>query len=266
MNLYLSSTLCWAYPINDVLRIAKQLEYNGVEVWAEQVWYHDTTIESMVQTNQICGMDLSLHAASWDLNITSLNKGIQRQSIREIEKSIVLAQQIGASSVTIHPGKMTLESDWLDYHYQGMIENLQHLAQFAKQADVDLSLELMEPKEKEIIITPEQINRLLEELPDNVYVTFDSAHVPLTENILDYFKRTNRINKVHLSDCNEYVNHLPLGTGVADLNPFLEELQAFRHPIVIEGFENNKSLYSLLTNTKFLKHFIHKQNSFQNFG
>ncbi|UFT99706.1 sugar phosphate isomerase/epimerase [Radiobacillus kanasensis] len=264
MNLYLSSTLCWAYPINDVLRIAKQLEYSGVEVWAEQVWYHDTTIESIIQTNQICGIDISLHAANWDLNITSLNKGIQKQSIREIEKSIVLAQQIGANSVTIHPGKMTLESDWLDYHYQLLIENLQHLAQFSNQAGVELSLELMEPKEKEMIMSPEQINRLLEELPSNVSTTFDAAHVPITEDILDYFKRTNRINKVHVSDSNEYVNHLPLGTGSANIDPFLEELLSFRSPVVIEGFENNKSLYSLLTNTKYLKHFLHKHNSIQN--
>lgn len=106
--LYVSSTLMWAYPVEAAILIARQYGFAGMEVWAEHVWFHQSHPREIQQAARRVGMKLTLHAASWDLNLCSLNSGIRKQSVEEIKRSLALAGEIGAKSVTIHPGRVTL--------------------------------------------------------------------------------------------------------------------------------------------------------------
>ncbi|UFU00115.1 sugar phosphate isomerase/epimerase [Radiobacillus kanasensis] len=252
MRLFVSSSLCWAYPPDDVIKLANQFHFDGVEIWAEHVWHYHTSIDSILQAKEDYDIELSLHAASWDLNLSAINEGIRMQSIYEIEKSMILAKEIGATNVTIHPGRYTLTNEWIDKHKEIFIHNLQILAEKADQLEVTLSLELMEPLKKEFITEPASMNQILEHLPENVQTTFDVAHVPLSKKPLDYFHRMNRINKVHISDSTDQIYHVPLGTGSIDLHPILEELVYSDLPIVVEGFENDRSLAKLQQNLSYL--------------
>ncbi|MDL4842676.1 sugar phosphate isomerase/epimerase family protein [Aquibacillus rhizosphaerae] len=252
MKLYLSSTLCWAYPVNDVIKIAKLFNFDGVEVWAEHVWKYQTSIESILDATQSNDIELSLHAASWDLNLCALNEGIQKQSINEIENSLILAQKLGATNVTIHPGKRTLHNYWLEEHEQVLKSNLAYLARKACDFGVILSIEQMKHIKKEFITRPDKINHLIKALPDTVMTTFNIAHVPLDEHPEIYYEQIKRINKVHLSDATQTQYHVPLGTGLIQLEPILTLLNNTNLPVVIEGFENDRLLTHLQSNLKYL--------------
>lgn len=253
MKVYLSSTLCWAYPVNDVFKIAKLFGFDGIEIWAEHVWWYHTNFDSILKAKEDNDMEVSLHASSWDVNISAINEGIQRQSVMEIEKSIYLAAQIGASNITIHPGKETLHNTWTDQHEKMLHNNLKYLAKKAEEQNVILSIEQMENVSKEFINTPTRINNLVDQLPNSISTTFDIAHVPLNEKPEDYYHAMNRINKIHLSDSTHSNYHVPLGSGNIQLDPIIAELTESNLPVVIEGFDHDKSLSRLQANVSYLE-------------
>lgn len=255
MKLYLSSTLCWAYPVQDVIRIAEVLDFDGVEVWAEQVWYHESSPETILKAADESNIELSLHAASWDVNICAFNEHIHTQGLMEIEKSLRLAKRIGAVNVTVHPGRHSLHNQWPEKHYALLLKNLSYLATKAEKLGLVLSIEQMEPIRKEMITNPESMNKLLDCLPDSVMTTFDIAHVPLEEKPESYYHRMNRINKIHLSDATGTNFHVALGTGELELEKIMAELNKTDLPVVIEGFENHRFLSLLQQNIFFLQKF-----------
>ncbi|KGX86776.1 sugar phosphate isomerase/epimerase family protein [Pontibacillus litoralis] len=253
MNLYISSTLMWSYPVDEVIRLASGLGVAGVEVWAEHVWLHHTCTEKIIAAKEETGLDVTLHAASWDLNLCSLNEGTRIQSVTEIKKSMYLAKKIGANNVTFHPGRLTLKSEWIKWHLDQLQQSIIRLLQLGDELNITLSLELMEEKDKELLTTAEQMNAFLQHLPSSLKTTFDIAHVPFSRNILQQFKELERINKVHISDSTSKVYHVPLGKGELAITPILNELANETYPIVIEGYDDSTELNILKENMRFLR-------------
>lgn len=103
MNLRIASTLAWAFPVEEVIRLVKELKFESISKQIRQV-------------KEEINMQLTMHAASWDLNLSSLNTGIRKQSVQEIIRSIELASQIGADNITFHPGKLTLADSDVSVH------------------------------------------------------------------------------------------------------------------------------------------------------
>ncbi|MCO7124416.1 sugar phosphate isomerase/epimerase [Sporolactobacillus shoreicorticis] len=249
--MFLSSTLCWSDEVDEVIRLANQLGFSGVEVWAEHIWQRGTDESLIVKASLHDKQKLTLHAASWDLNLCALNKHVRQQSINEIERSMSLASRIGASNVTVHPGRQTLP-ELSDLHSKWLIDSFCYLAERAEQLGVTLSIELMEHIPKEFITTPEIINGLLNELSPRVMTTFDIAHVPLDEDVLTYFKRINRVSKIHFSDSIAGRCHVPLGKGNLPLRSILSVLKNVDVPVVLEGFDVSSSHEILHADLDFL--------------
>ncbi|MCL1632006.1 sugar phosphate isomerase/epimerase [Sporolactobacillus sp. CPB3-1] len=250
--MYLSSTLCWANAVDEVMELADRYGFSGVEVWAEHIWYRGTDEAAIVAASERYHQELTLHAASWDLNLCALNVGVRRQSVHEVERSLELASRIGAGHVTVHPGRATLAHVPFSYAHW-MNESFCYLAKRAEQLHVRLSIELMEQIPKELITTPEAINRLLSMLPSSVTATFDIAHVPMEEDIVRYYRRTSRVSKIHFSDSTVGCCHVPLGKGqlpIRSIMPFLESADV---PIILEGFDLSPSHDVLHADLDFLQ-------------
>ncbi|RYM00263.1 sugar phosphate isomerase/epimerase [Sporolactobacillus sp. THM7-7] len=252
MKLFLSSTLCWSDPVDKVIQIADRYGFAGVEIWAEQVWHHQTEPEEILRANDPIHLELTFHAASWDLNLCALNEGIRNQSVTEIEKSMRLASRIGAENVTIHPGRVTLPA-FRDWHHSIMVDRLTYLAGRAEELHVTISVEMMEHIKKELIVTPYMMNRLLNDLPETIRTTFDMAHVPLDQHVIDYFRHTERINKIHMSDAKLGQYHVPLGQGVLPIQKILSQLRTTRLPVILEGLDTDPAHPALLANCRYLQ-------------
>ncbi|MGM0712868.1 sugar phosphate isomerase/epimerase family protein [Brevibacillus parabrevis] len=251
--LYVSSTLMWSYPVEAAILIARQYGFAGMEVWAEHVWFHKSNPREIQQAAKRVGMKLTLHAASWDLNLCSLNSGIRKQSVEEIKRSLALAGEIGAKSVTIHPGRVTLTHKNREWHEAVLIESLNELAQEAVRLGRVLSIEHIEPLPKELIVTPGDLNRLRAALNYPTAATLDIAHVPLTCSLPQFLGELEGVDKIHVSDATATKLHMPLGTGDIDLPTIWPLLLAEEKPLVVEGFDDARNLSQLKQNLLFLQ-------------
>ncbi|MBM7839179.1 sugar phosphate isomerase/epimerase [Alkalihalobacillus xiaoxiensis] len=235
MNLYASSTLYWSKPIPDVLREIAKLGLTGVEIWAEQIDNHQTTIRDIQRIQAELALAYTVHAPSWDLNITSINQAIRERSLGEIERAFETAALLKAKSITVHPGQLSLTNQWLHWHREQQVKSTARLVDFSKQYGVGLTLELMERKPKETVTSPEAMNELLRALNYRFGVTFDVAHIALNEDVVQAYLRTENVEVVHLSDTSSSIYHIGLGEGEQQLHPILQLLSKETVPVVLEG-------------------------------
>ncbi|MEK3889531.1 sugar phosphate isomerase/epimerase family protein [Bacillus sp. FSL K6-3431] len=258
-HLRIASTLCWAYKMEDVLQIANRFELGGVEVWADHFWYYNSDPKQVNQIRKETGQKLTMHAASWDLNICALNQGIRKQSINEIKKSILLAEQIEADNITLHPGKMTLATLDRSIHMDLLFDALHELTSYGKDKGLTLSLELMETIPKEFVVSPNLINRVTGVFQPDLQTTFNVAHIPLLENAHEQWSQSLYVNKIHISDVNEHQLHIPFGDGILPSNILLKFLQMKDVPVVIEGFDHSVGLAWLRKNMQYIETFAVKK-------
>ncbi|MBP2079621.1 sugar phosphate isomerase/epimerase family protein [Oceanobacillus polygoni] len=252
MKLFIASSLCWDYHPNEVITIAKENGLHGVELWAEHIYYHQANPAEIRIHAEKESIELTLHASSWDLNICSINKGIQEQSIAELKKSIDLASALGALHMTFHPGRLTVKKYLVDEHMRALVTNTKRLLEYAAVREVVLSVEMMEPIAKEILTEPKAMNYFLEQVGGGLQVTFDIAHTPLEESNQIYLKELQRVNSIHVSDSKRDQYHVPLGEGEINLEEILPCLAEKDLPIVLEGMDTGRSLFFLKKHLNYL--------------
>lgn len=242
MKFFIASSLCWAYHPEEVIVLAKERGFYGVEMWAEHIYHQHADpalIRRVAEKNNIA---LTLHASSWDLNICSFNQGIQQQSVHELQKSIDLADSLNVWHMTFHPGRLTVKDYFAKDHMDVLIENTKRLVEYARGRQVAISIELMEPILKEILTDPQLMNEFQKNVGEELQITLDIAHVPLVKNPLEYFKQLRAVNSIHLSDSSQTTYHLPLGAGEIDIENVLVGLSKVNLPIILEGMETTKDL------------------------
>jgi len=245
MKVNASSTLLFAYPLEEVLEIAKRLGYDGVEIWHFHMIKSGEVGEcaKLRELAQQLGLALSFHALSWDLNFTSKLEKARESSLRMLEESIDVAAALNANPVVMHPGRITIPGDSAEEYWPFLIEGIKRLTSYAQAKNINVALEVMEHIKKEFFITPEDANRILEAVPaENLGITFDAAHVPLEIETLDYITRMNKVMHVHLSDLTPEKRHIALNTGVRDFNELVKYVVNDLHAdIAIEGMEYQRT-------------------------
>lgn len=240
MKIYASTTLFWGHSFERICQMAKREQLAGVEIWVEQMQFQKWSIEEMKYFLNSYGLKATIHANSWDLNLSSLNEGIRNQSLCEIEKSMIFAKELQVPSITVHPGKSTVNNRFYDEHQKVMRSVLQRLMDLSFKYGVRVSLELMEPVKKELYCEARLMNALLESCDDSIKTTFDIAHVPFHLSIVDELKTLQRVDKVHISDSTKSTYHVPLGKGelLLDLNLW-KTIDSLGVPVVLEGLDTS---------------------------
>ena len=259
---YGASTLLWGSSFTRICERIRDANLQGVELWAEQFWHQAFVVSDVLEKSRNNNLDISLHAASWDLNISSLNEGIREQSIREIERSIELAYALNVESITIHPGRLTLNEEWKTWHMDCLQQSLDRLEKIAQRAGITLSIELMEFAKKEFVTSPNLLNELVDHRSKYVTTTFDVAHIPLTQSPMELLQQLNRVDKVHISDSTAKKFHVPLGEGAIDIMNVMPLIERLDVPLVIEGFDCLKEGNMLKKNV----HFLQKNNLLRKLG
>ncbi|WP_067726804.1 sugar phosphate isomerase/epimerase family protein [Oceanobacillus damuensis] len=253
MRFYMASTLCWSFHPLEAVAIAEEEGLQGVELWAEHIFYHHANPEEIRLLAEEKGLALTLHASSWDLNICSLNQGIREQSLAELKKSVDLAEVLQVEHMTFHPGRFTVKSYLQDEHRDLLVRNTKELVDYAKGKQVIISQELMEEIPKEMLTDPNTMNAFTSQVGEGLYVTLDIAHTPLSESSLAYMDKLERVNSIHLSDSNRDQFHVPLGKGAIDIPHVLNDLSETNLPVVLEGMDTGHELSFLKQHLSFLR-------------
>jgi sugar phosphate isomerase/epimerase len=236
------------------LELAKQDGFSAMGVVAsEPLEYYLSKKEAML----LSGLRFSVHAPIVDLNIASTNEGIRKESIRQIKDSIILAKELSAKVVTIHPGKFR-NTLLIQEAYMLLDLSLSELMPFAEEHNVILCLENMEPGHKELCVTLNQVQKVLERHP-KLGLTLDLAHVAMVvsseEEFYEYYlSLKSRVTHFHISGIRPKMSHVEVSLNESDVDftKMIQLIKDFTGIVRIENRERRKNVESL----NFIKNII----------
>ena len=203
MKLGFTTLALFMEPNNDIIDLAKKHGFEIIEILAEGPFFEKDNGEF-----KDCGLDMRMHAATVDINIASLNKGIRAESVKQMIHCGQYAESINANTITVHPGIIG--------------RNEPHLRKWALEiaiesiGNVEISVENMPVRGKFLGNTVEEIEMIQE--ATGCSLTIDTGHGNTCGNLEEMLNLKN-ISYCHLND-NDGVKdqHIALGEGTMDLN------------------------------------------------
>ena len=110
------TTMTFFYrPILEALEIIAKCGFDCVEIWADHAW-DDGNGASTGEIKAALAkhnLESTVHCPIMDISITSPNKGIREESIRQTLLAIDLARDLGSRLIVIHPGSTFSPWNWI---------------------------------------------------------------------------------------------------------------------------------------------------------
>lgn len=201
------------FSVKDSIDVAVKSGCSGIEIQTDYLPEAESERAEVFAYARQQGLYVSLHGPSSDINISSLNRGIRQESIRQIKEAIRIAKRYAVEKLTIHPGLLSSARENVEDKWQVMLESVREIAECAKQMQVHVGIENMEKRKKELVYTISDLNRFAEITRGNPYfgVTLDFCHFA-TNGIfspeLDQLQLP--VKNVHVSQCVEGKPHYAL--------------------------------------------------------
>jgi sugar phosphate isomerase/epimerase len=220
------------------------LDLNRIKEWQE-----------LLQSYQLYP---SLHACYIDLNLASLSENIRKASVKRVTQCIQLASNLGASYVTIHPGKFSRDHPPFLFPkaQERAADSIRELISICDEQNVLLALEnTQNGSDWGLLINPKTIKTCLERLESQmakVVVDFGHVHTHGLDPLDFLYSLKPFICAVHIHNNDGRTDlHQPLGEGSLDYPSVLKKLAAIpvHFPILIEMH----NLEDLLTSRDYLR-------------
>jgi sugar phosphate isomerase/epimerase len=209
MKLGFTTLALFMQPNSYIIDLAKQHGFEIIEILGEGPFFENKNMEY-----RDCGLDVRIHAATVDINIASLNRGIRNESVRQMIQCGQYAETIGAKTITVHPGiigrnEPRLRNAALEFAVESVGEIIDN-------TNVEVSVENMPVRGKFLANTVEEIEMIQQET--GCSLTIDTGHGNTCGNLEEMLSLKN-ISYCHLND-NDGVKdqHITLGEGTLDLN------------------------------------------------
>lgn len=247
MKLFVSSRLLGPLKIGEGLELVREIGYEGVEVWYESLVNMD---QRQVEDLRGSELELTIHAASRDLNLTSTNTAARETAFNETLKSIDYASTVGARKLVVHPGRLSSSKDEPGGYFERQVACLREIAMYAADKGCRAVVENMEDTPYEIVVSPADVKNLVEEIGyDRMGVCLDFAHAA-TSNMKATFldeKLKGYVDEIHVSNTKPCSTHVPMDEGESNLgSDEISFAKDFKGPIVIEGYNPAKSSEEML--------------------
>jgi sugar phosphate isomerase/epimerase len=242
--------------VTGALDVIARLGYGSAEIWMEHYGSAGQRPTTIARHARGLGLNLTVHAASYDVNCISSNPGIRRESRRQIRSSLQLAAALGASVVVVHPGERSSARDDRSEAWQALEEMVSTLDDWANEEGVCVGIENMEKKTNQIFLLPKDLARLFTRPWRHVRLTLDLAHTQTLMDPLSYLRQIRHewICHVHLSDNAPSATHLPLGKGDLAVPKVLKALGRVYNGIVsLEGYTPGEGERLLSENMAYLR-------------
>src|SRR3990167_8983127 len=130
MQAAISSLLFKSQTLGGVVDLARDIGVSWLEVWTEHFWRDDDG--QLLERLRKSGLGLSVHGPIGDINITSSNRGIREESLRQVLHGVEEAAKMGAKVITVHPGYLTSRQDGPDSIWDLQIEAFTRVAKKGK--------------------------------------------------------------------------------------------------------------------------------------
>jgi sugar phosphate isomerase/epimerase len=253
-----ATRLLWHSGVLGALELISEAGFGAAEVWAQHLWESNSTPEEVRAKAENLGLQLSLHAPSYDLNPLSSNPEIRAISRHQVLASLETAARMGAGMVVVHPGHLSSTTDDEKVYWERLHEFVGDLNASAAMLGVRVGIEGMEKKKLQFVTDLDsltEVGKMLEHL-DHVGVTLDIAHAGTLGEPLEYIHQTPKLIHAHLSDSSPGKTHALLGEGDLGLKKLVPKLLAqFDGLIAIEGRLAADEPRALKVARDFLKHY-----------
>lgn len=194
---------------NHIIDLAKQHDFKIIEILAEDPFYDKDNEEF-----KNCGLDVRMHAATVDINIASINRGIRAESVKQMIHCGQYAEKIGANTITVHPGIIGRNEPHLRKWALEMA--IESVGEIMDNTNVEISVENMPVRQKFLGNTVEEIEMIQE--ATGCSLTIDTGHGNTCGNLEEMLSLKN-ISYCHLNDNDgELDQHIAIGDGTLDLN------------------------------------------------
>lgn len=254
-NIAVTSLLMWGMSLDEMFQTLKEYDIKSMELWAEQFDYFNFDIEEYKALASRDQVETVIHCKSWDLNFSSVNKTIREASITEVKASIDLARALDATSITVHPSRETAPG--ID---TGVVEKLRdglkEISKYAKECNVEISLEIMEKIPKELITSDTALFEVLGDMVNDFKYTLDIAHCLSEEEIFQYLDTIPNIDKLHITNKKGPKLHTDIDDGDFDFYTLLPKLYDLGIPMVLEGVDKSKENIKIGKSIKMIKEIL----------
>ena len=226
MKLGFSTLALFMKSNEEIINTAKKHEFEMVEILAEDIFFEKNNEEF-----GDCGLDVRIHAATVDINIASINKGIRFESVKQMISCAKYAEDIGAKTVTIHPGKIGRNDSRLREYALNL--SIESIGEIMDNSEVEISVENMPVRKSFLANNVEEIERIQSATGCNL--TIDTGHANTCNN-LDEMLDLKNISYCHLNDNDGlHDQHITLGDGTLNL----ELLKKIENGVIeLNNFDN----------------------------
>lgn len=215
MKLGFSTLALFMKSDDEIIETAKKYGFDMIELLAEDPFFdRDNSLF------KDCGLDIRMHAATVDINIASLNRGIRRESIQQMINCGRCAEKIGARTITIHPGKIgRIDSRIRKYALEKSIEAI---GEIIDNTCVEVSVENMPNRNSFLANTVDELEDI--QTATGCYLTIDVGHANTCDNLEGMLELKN-ISYSHIHDNDgQKDQHITLGDGTLDIN-YLKKIE-----------------------------------------
>ncbi len=248
MHLGTSTRVVWHLSTLDAIDFIARAGFESVELWTESPnlcldQIDAREIDAIRRKLRDSAIGVSVHAPMRDVNLSSLNRGIWRESIRQLKEAVRFTATVGASIVTVHPGKNTSLKDPFVATERIFYEGLDEIVAVAEKQNVTIALENMENRKGEYVVSAKVLRETIERIDSTkLAATFDIAHANTHTSDLVEFCSTiqEHIAHVHVSDNTGETGptHMEIGTGAINFKSVLSHLASsgFDGALIVEGY------------------------------
>jgi sugar phosphate isomerase/epimerase len=220
-----SSMFFHEYTSPEIFSYVSRSGLDAIEFWLEtpHFWLRGLPVDEVLACRE-CEPELStitVHAPILDLNPCSINPEVAEISIQYVVRSMLIAGQLGAHVLTIHPGRRTAKRPPGDADFARFEHYLAEIRTAATRNSLKICMENMEPAVNSFLCTPERVRQLLDDEP-GLFFTLDISHAlaKSEEEPLRYIELCHdRLANVHMSRKEAKTLHMPL-----DRSPVIERV------------------------------------------
>ena len=266
-----SSMFFHEYTTSEIFDFVAESGLDTIEFWLEtpHFWLRDLPVDELFSciSSHPGFSPVTMHAPVLDLNPCSINPGVAALSIRSAVSAIEYAEQVGASVLTVHPGKRTARRTPSGADHERFSHYLETLKDASAGRAVKVAMENMERKVNSLLCAPESVREVLDREPW-LYFTLDVSHAMGTsvEEVHTYIDLCHeRLANVHISRAEDGRMHLP-PAGSPDITEILRHLDevGYAGPLTLEIEDMNFShvlsseekILVLMEQLAFMKEYI----------
>ena len=199
--------------VMDSIDVAAKAGCGGIEIQTDYLPEAESERAAVFAYARQQGLYVSLHGPSSDINISSLNRGIRQESVRQIKEAIRIAKRYDVEKLTIHPGLLSSARENVEDKWQVMLESVREIADYAQRMQIHVGIENMEKRKKELVYTVADLNRFAEIAAGNPYfgATLDFCHFATNEIFAPELDQLQLpVKNVHISQCIDGKPHYAL--------------------------------------------------------